>query len=422
MKLGMVISEFPTQTHIFFWREIQALTRSGIDVSIISTRKPKDVCPHPFAVEAVARTRYLFPPTTAAARGLATSVGASPGRLAAAARYLESIDRGEGLRRLQGLAYLASAAELVAHARAEGLDHIHVHSCAATAHMAALAFLLGGPTYSLHLHGDLPVYGRDHQQKMAHALFVAAAARPMQQQVVDEVGVPASRTCTLIMGVETARFVPAPGVPRSGPLQLITVGRLALCKGHRHALAAIRRLLDQRSGASAIDVRYDLVGQGPDRAAIEADVARLGLSDRVRFLGSLGEDQIAERLRQSHAFVLSSVGVGEASPVAVMEAMASGLPVICSRIGGTADMIDDGVDGLLVDQGDEAGLAHAMARLHDGDAFRMALGLAARQRASRQFDAGLQAERLVTAIHTAKAHGDVSAAVAYPPVSRRTAA
>jgi glycosyltransferase involved in cell wall biosynthesis len=82
--------------------------------------------------------------------------------------------------------------------------------------------------------------------------------------------------------------------------------------------------------------------------------------------------------------------------------MATGVPVICSIIGGTPDMIDDGVDGLLVAQEDEAGLAAAMRRLYDDTAFQNELGRAARQRAERQFDATRRAEALLAEIEGAK--------------------
>ena len=415
MNLGLLIPEFPTQTHVFFWREVRALEQLGVNVCILSTKKPRDRCPHPFAIEAAARTHYLFPPGTSAARELAIQAK----RLAPAARYLSSIDRHDSgangisalrasaLRRARHAVYLAAAGQLLAESRRSRIDHVHVHSCADAAHVVALADLLGGPSFSLHLHGDLPVYGRDHRQKMERALFVAAAAKPMQAQVVSEVGLPEERTCTLIMGVNTEHFTPAPERDGGGPFRLITIGRLANCKGHKHALRALRRLRDQDPSA---DFRYQIVGEGPERGAIEAEIAELRLADRVELTGSLGEDAIRERLRQADAFVLSSVGIGEASPVAVMEAMASGVPVICSIIGGTPDMIDDGVDGLLVRQEDEAGLAEAMRRLRADGSFRNELGRAARRRAERQFDAKRRAQVLLDTIDAAKRRSATPAA------------
>jgi colanic acid/amylovoran biosynthesis glycosyltransferase len=93
--------------------------------------------------------------------------------------------------------------------------------------------------------------------------------------------------------------------------------------------------------------------------------------------------------------LLTSVGLGEASPVAVMEAMASGVPAICSRIGGTADMIDSGVDGILVDQEAVGAIADAIVTLGRDRAMLARLSVAARKRAEKEFDAMLLARNFV---------------------------
>jgi glycosyltransferase involved in cell wall biosynthesis len=401
LKLGILIPGFPAQTHVFFWREVRALEALNVEVQLFSTRRPDTPCVHEFAREAAGRTVYAFPPTLAAGRSLR-----SPARLGRVAAYVASLsDRGAA--RAKQLLTAACAAELAAQTRRAGIDHLHVHSCADAAHLAAMTHLLGGPTYSLHLHGDLPVYGRDHRQKMRHALFVAAAAEPMRRQVVEEAGVSPDRAFTMKMGVDTDRFTMRPLGPRRGPLHVVTVSRLALCKGHKHGLGALRMALD--AGAS---LRYSIVGGGPDQAAIEADIKRLRLENHVAMVGSLGETQVAELLKAADVFLLPSVGIGEASPVAVMEAMATGVAIVCSRIGGTPDMITDGEDGLLVDQADEAGLAAALRRLHDDDDFRIRVSAAGRARAVRQFDARRLAERMLDVIRETKARPGSSAPAA----------
>jgi glycosyltransferase involved in cell wall biosynthesis len=333
----------------------------------------------------------VFPPSKrAVARTLLRGKG-----FAALAMYIASLSL-RGRRRARALGYAVCAADLATHSRKLGLDHIHVHSCADTAHVAAMAFLLGGAPYSLHLHGDLDVYGTDHKQKMKHARFVSAAARPMQQQLIDVVGLPPSRTHTMIMGVDTRELHARPAAPRKGPLHLVSVSRLALCKGHKYTLTAMRRAVD--AGA---DLRYTIAGSGPDKALIEADIQREGLSDRVTMVGPLSGGAIGALLQTADAFVLTSFGQGEASPVAVMEAMASGVPTICSRIGGTGDMITDDVDGLLVGQENVDDIVRAMQRLSSDDALRLRLGAAARARAEKQFDARVLAARMLATISAA---------------------
>ena len=371
---------------------MRALEELGVEVHLGATGRPAAPCHHDGAAAAARRTKYAFPPTLTATRSLTRLAG-----WRRVAGYVASLSERGGAR-LKHLVTAACAAELAAHAYSAGIEHIHVHSCADAAHLAAMTYLLGGPTYSLHLHGDLPVYGTDHRQKMEHALFVSAAAEPMRRQIVEEVGLPAARTFTMKMGVDTGRFTIRPTEPRRGPLHVVTVSRLALCKGHKHGLAAMKTAIER--GAA---LRYSIVGEGPDRASIEADVRRYDLGNHVQMLGGLGEREVAGLLRTADVFLLSSVGLGEASPVAVMEAMASGLAVVCSRIGGTPDMITDGVDGLLVEQADEPGLAGALERLHDDDELRARMARAARARAESQFDSRQLAARMLETIQAARA-------------------
>jgi glycosyltransferase involved in cell wall biosynthesis len=382
VRIGILIPEFPTQTHIFFWREITALRRNGVTVDLLSTRRPKDGCPHAFGERAAAETHYVYPPDP---RLVAAAV--NPRGLARVAGYVASLPVGE---RARAVGFAVCAADLAGYARQRGIEHIHVHSCADAAHVAAMSYLLSGLSYSVHLHGDMAVYGSAHAQKMQHAAFVAVAARPLLDQVAT-VGVPPDRAFRMVMGVDLARFEARP--PRledPGPLHLVSVSRLALCKGHKFGLEAIRRVVDD-----GVDVRYSIGGAGSDRGAIEGDVARLGLEDRVRFLGPLSEEGVSTLLKTADACLLTSVGLGEASPVAVMEAMASGVPAICSRIGGTADMIESGVDGILVDQQDVAGIASAIKKLAEDRAALARLSAEARKRAERDFDAGSLARAFV---------------------------
>jgi colanic acid/amylovoran biosynthesis glycosyltransferase len=193
------------------------------------------------------------------------------------------------------------------------------------------------------------------------------------------------------MGLDTRRFASAPhenGQP--GKLNLATVARLDACKGHRFAIAAVKKAVDQ-----GLDVRYTLAGEGPERQKIEEQVARLGLQDRVKLLGTRGESEVLDLLRNSDAFVLSSVGMGEAGPISLMEAMSCGLPAVCSIIGATPQMLTDGVEGMLVPQEDEAKLADAFIRLARDPALRQSLGAAARKRAVAQFDSAATTRRLL---------------------------
>ena len=388
--IGYLVPEFPNQTHAFFWRELSALRDDGVTLDLLSTRRPpEDACPHDFADTARAETTYLFPPSAGAAL---STILTRPAGLLRAIRYAAGL-RESGLGgRLKVLAMLPVAAALVARAKTRGLDHVHVHSCANAAHIAALAHALDGLPYSLTLHGHLPVYGTDHVSKFRAARFVSTVTRPLHNDV--SALLPGLPVPVIAMGVDTDKFQP-PASSRAGGngVTFLSISRLHWVKGHLHFLRVLRRMRDE-----GLPVRYVIAGDGPAEADVRKAIDELDLSDVVTLLGTIGESRVIDELRKADAFVLTSYGQGEAAPVAVMEAMATGLPVICSRIGGTADMIDHDTDGLLVGQQDEDDIHTAARRLATDPALRARLGAAARDRALRQFDYRAQARRLYAEI------------------------
>ena len=384
--VAVLVPEFPSQTHVFFWREVTAWRDAGATVELVSTRRPPDdACRHDFAGDARRQTRYLHPPQ--AGRALRRLL-ASPGRLRSALGYVRSLRESGYRTRLKTLALLGSAADLVEFCRDRNVRHVHCHSFAVAAHACAMAWRLGGPTYSLTLHGDLPVYGTDHRRKLEGCTAVGCDGPHLVSQLTD-IGYPAERVLPNWMGVDTDAFTPAQASAEPGRLRLITVARLNRNKGHRYALAAVRRLVD-----SGRDVTYTLVGEGPFRDEVRAEVRRLRLCDRVTMPGTMAEGEIRDALREHHAFCLPSVGLGEAGPISVMEAMACGLPVVASRIGATTTMIQDGQTGFLCDQEDVAALAAALDTLAGDPRRRRSMGEAARRHAVEHFDSRRTALRL----------------------------
>ena len=391
LKLGYLVPEFPMQTHTFFWREVLALRQMGVEVGLLSSRRPGEACRHEFAEQAARETHYLYPPRWRTALG---AMVRHPAGVAKAVGYVLGLRESSWKQKGRTLGLMACAADLLAWAKERGLGHVHAHSCADVAHVVSMCRIMGGPTYSLTLHGDLEVYGTDHSRKMRGAAFVACVTSPLKQQVVEKAGVNEDKVAVIWMGVDTERFVDRGSrQSRANVLRLATVARLHLCKGHRHALAAVKRLAEE-----GCEVRYTIAGTGPHEQEIRQSVREMGLEKQVDFPGTVGERGVLDLLNTVDAFVLPSVGLGEAAPVSVMEAMACGLPVICSIIGGTADMIEDGKNGILVGQGNEEGLYRAMKELAGDVQRRLELGKAARRRAVEVFDSRRGAEKLMNRI------------------------
>ena len=203
---------------------------------------------------------------------------------------------------------------------------------------------------------------------------VAKSAREIEMiQAVD-----AAVDCLLIPnGVDVSRFKPIYPGPDDGPLKLLCVGRLIERKGQRHLIEAVKQLSD-----AGLDIELDLVGTGDDRPAIEAQVARLGLGDRVCFSGYVPREKIAKHYAGAHVFVLPSYNEGMS--VALLEAMASGLAVVVTPTGGTSELVEPEINGLVFDWGDVDTLTAHLRRLAQDRSLVRRMGQAARQRA-REF-------------------------------------
>ena len=150
--------------------------------------------------------------------------------------------------------------------------------------------------------------------------------------------------------VDITTFAPD-DAPRNG--RLLAVGLLYDAKGYEHLLEAVA-VLRQRG----VDVALDIVGDGPRRDTYETLARTLGVAGRVQFHGTLAREEIAALMRTASLFVLASRY--DNNPVALIEAMASGLPVVATAVGGVPELVDDGV-GRLVPAGDSAALADGIA-------------------------------------------------------------
>jgi len=210
----------------------------------------------------------------------------------------------------------------------------------------------------------------------------------------DQVGVPGDRVHTVVNGVAPAWLeTTGPGVrsqgsadPRSGDAERpVRVTWLGL-------MQPVKRVPDLVRAASRVPgIEVELVGDGPERRTIEEVVAGTGTGDRFHLTGYQADP--SPSLRRSDIFVLPSAA--EACPMALLQAMACGVPVIASRVGGVPEIVRDGVDGLLVDPGDEDQLVDALVALAGDQALRVSLGAAGRSRVAEQFGIDRSAQALL---------------------------
>ena len=173
---------------------------------------------------------------------------------------------------------------------------------------------------------------------------------------------------------------------RTKPI-FLAVGRFVPKKGPLQTLEAFHRCLQQAGSMHAAELW--MIGEGPLLPLARRYVDRHGLQQQVRFEGAASQSVVAERMREVRAFVQHSQvapdGDSEGSPVAVMEAQLSGLPVIATRHAGIPEVVLDGTTGLLVEEGDVEGMADAMARLLRDPGLAQSLGEAGLARVQSQF-------------------------------------
>lgn len=393
VKIAYLIPEFPGQTHIWMWREIVWMRRWGVDLHLFSTRRPndRDRARHGFAEAAAAETFYLWPPKPADLAGAVSwAMTHHPAGLAKAIKLGLTLPVDDRPIAKTVLPLVAPACVLAREMSRRGLSHLHSHTCSNSAILGMMVKRILGVSFSLTLNANIEWWGGAMAEKFADAEFTIAITEWLLRQMKRDF--PALREDQAVLGrigVDTDRWAPSKRESERGarPARIIAVGRLHPSKGYDVLLTAIKKLLDQGR-----DLALQIIGAGPEREALEAQVARDGIGGRVTFLGSLAEDRIIDHLDSSDVFVLSS----HAEPLGVvcMEAMSMGVPLVGTAAGGVGEIVTDGVDGLLVPPNDADALAAAVARLLDDEPLRRRLAAAGRQAIIDRFDSRFGAASL----------------------------
>lgn len=396
MRVLYVVSLFPCLSETFIAREIRALVEQGVDVRILSLKPSRGDLIHDEVRDLL--DRVIYPPDGARAlvRGLAALV-ASP------LRHMGDLGRvARGL-----LPYPVSLAKSVVvwwrcltalHEMREWKpDWIHAHWATFP---STGAWLLARVTripfgFTAHAHD---IFLEDHLlaaklRDCAYAVTVSRAnlgvlARHAPARVVDE------KVHVIHCGVDLARLGPALPAGRRRAAMILAVGRLVPMKGFAVLLDACVRLRDQ-----GVSFECRIIGDGPERAALAQRIEALRLGGQVALLGALRQEEVRSWMRNAAVFALPAridrEGNMDGIPVALMEAMATGIPVVSTPVSGIPELVEDGVSGLLVPPNDADALAEALARLFRDDALADRLAERARCTIEADFDARREAGKLL---------------------------
>lgn len=391
--IGYLIPEFPSQTHSFFWREIQALEkRHNHCVKIFSTRHPTQKVMHEWATEAEAS--YLFPPSPASWPRLLW------GLLSRGHRVLSKPDARKLLLTPKIWPFLLMAIRLGQLCRDSGITHLHVHSCGNSALIAAFCHLLYDLPYSIVLHGPLRDYGPYQDFKWRRALFAFIITEKLAHEMAELMPDTVTRSQIVPMGVDTDHFSPSEDTEtnNSASFRWFCCARLNWVKGYDillKAVAHINQIRPELDWKLFIAGEDGAGGQGY-RLELENLILELKLSGQVTLLGAVTQKDVLEQLQKADGFVLASRA--EPLGVAYMEAMACGLPTIGTAAGGVPELIKNERDGLLVPPEDPEALSAALIRLMTDKNLRQNLSHQGRDRIVNHFGASRSADALAKAL------------------------
>jgi glycosyltransferase involved in cell wall biosynthesis len=390
-KLAYLTGEYPRASDTFIQREVANLRALGHEVLTCSIRTTG--AEHLVGPEQREEHKRTFK-VLDAVRNPATTFKAHLRWMKRPGRYLTALGLAwriapKGVKgRVYNLIYFIEAGVLAAKLADEGVTHLHNHIAKASCTVAMLTGALSGIRWSFTIHGPDIFFEPHHwriDEKAARASFVACISHFCRSQLMCFADAQHwSKLHIVHCGVDPSRYAPQ---PRQAGLQALFVGRLSGVKGVPILIDAMAQLADKYP-----DLTLRLVGDGPDRKALEADVARRGLQDRIVFLGYRSQAEVAEELSQTDVFVLPSFAEGV--PVVLMEAMAAQVPVLTTRIAGVPELVEDGVSGLLVSPGDVTAFASALDALLAHPEKRKSFGVAGRAKVMAEYDAAQEAHWL----------------------------
>ena len=386
MTVAYLVSRFPHVSETFIVREVNGVVAEGVDVELRSLYPPVDATVHPEAERWMDRLRRPSPRDGVAAA--AWWLVRRPLRLASSTAAVIAAYAHSPRLLVRALATVPLAAAHAKEIRAAGrVRHVHAHYATYPALAAWLVKRLTGVPYSFTAHAhDLYVDQSMLRRKVRDAAFVVTIS-DFNRRFLEPYGGGAD---VVHCGIDPVGIAFAPRTPPvEGPVRALCVASLQEYKGHAVLLEAL---------ATLDRVEVDLVGGGELREELEQRAAELGIADRVRFHGPLPAPRVAELLAAAHLFVLPSIvasdGQMEGIPVALMEALAHGVPVVTTRLSGIPELVRDHETGLLAEPGDAGSLAATIIEVLASPGSARTRAEAGRRLVEEEFDLRASARRM----------------------------
>jgi glycosyltransferase involved in cell wall biosynthesis len=357
LKIAYLINQYPKVSHSFIRREILAVEAHGVEVARFSIRSCSTELVDESDKLELEKTRVVL---GVGMWGLLVAcirmVGTSPRQFIHALRLTLQVGARSERGILRHFAYLAEACVLRYWFQETQVQHVHAHFGTNSTTVALLCKALGGPPYSFTVHGPEEFDKVDAialPEKIIQAAFVVAISSFGQSQLYrwcrqDQW----SKIHVVHCGVDS-EFLAQDPIPVPDSPHLVCVGRLCEQKGQLLLIEAARKLVSE-----GLDFKLILVGDGPLRSQIEAQIQSYGLQEQVEITGWASNAEVRQQILASRAMVLPSFAEG--LPVVIMEALALGRPVISTYVAGIPELVRPGDCGWLVPAGSIEALTTAI--------------------------------------------------------------
>jgi colanic acid/amylovoran biosynthesis glycosyltransferase len=397
VKIAYLTSQYPAVSHTFILREVLALRRLGVEIGTFSIRAPASLdALSPEAVAEFTATKYILP--TGPFRALRALAWAMLKRPGATMREFASrvLSRGGAKAKARWFAYFIEGV-ILARMLTEGqFEHLHCHFGNSGSSTALVAAKVAGVAFSVTCHGSELSDPQANQlpEKLRESAFIVCVSKSGKARLMHACARSEWRKLHVVRC-----GLPEPGpidaTARSGRIpEILCVGRLSPEKGHLVLLEAFGKLKER-----GIPAKLSIVGDGPMKDALAERTEELGLRDIVAFTGPLEPAEVARRYRSCYLTVLASFSEGV--PVALMESLAHARPVVATNVGGVCELVDDGVNGLVVPPGDPEDLAIALAKLLSEPALADEMGRRGAEKVRTAFNEERSAAELKSLFQTA---------------------
>jgi glycosyltransferase involved in cell wall biosynthesis len=377
-RFAYLFERFPSFGQTFCYREVAELDHQEIVPAIFSIRKPKDESPQDWDTRIVERVKYL-----PEEKELIEDVRRALKKGKINPEIVAALDE---WRRRTDFLRLYQAVYVGLRLREMGIGHVHAHFAGMAARTAFWIKEFFQITFSFTAHANDIFAPRQFEITLEKLVDAARAivtetdfaARFLHERFPNRV----DRIHRIYNGLDLAEFERA-GFSSTPPL-IVAVGRLIPKKGFSDLIRACGLL-----AGGGKSFQCEIIGAGPLETELCRQIEELGLQDRVVLVGAKPQSQLRQRLAAANVFVLPSVidadGGMDNLPTVIMEAMATGLPVVSTDISGIPEMVIENETGFLVRPGDVLAMANAIEKLLNDRSLAQRLGDGGYERAQRLF-------------------------------------